>query len=207
MFTGLIQDIGTIVSIRRGQNYATLAIRSCLANEMSIGDSVAVNGVCLTITRIENGVFYMDVVPQTMRMTGLGTLQISSKINLERAMQAHSRFDGHVMSGHIDGTGRVASLRKEGNAVLITICPPSNLLKFMVLQGSIAVDGVSLTIYNLSSGGFTVSIIPHTGLATTLLSVRAGQIVNLETDILAKYAQKALPAVAISREFLIQHGF
>ncbi len=207
MFTGLIQDIGAIVSIRREGNYATLAIRSCLANQMSIGDSISVNGVCLTTMRIEHGVFYVDVVPQSMRMTTLGSLRISEKVNLEQAMQAHSRFDGHVVSGHIDGTGRIAGLRKEGNAVLMTICPPSNLLESMILQGSIAVDGVSLTICDLSSKGFTVSVIPHTGLATTLLSRRVGQIVNLETDILAKYAQKALPVAGISREFLIQHGF
>ena len=211
MFTGLIQDIGAIVSIRQGQNHATLAIRSCLANEISIGDSIAVNGVCLTATRIEHDIFYVDVVPQSMRMTTLGALRISEKVNLEQAMRAQGRLDGHVVSGHIDGTGRIASLRKEGNAVLITICPASDLLKSMILQGSIAIDGVSLTICALTSKDFTVSIIPHTGLATTLLSKRIGQIVNLETDILAKYAQRSLAASSsmrgISRDFLTQHGF
>lgn len=211
MFTGLIRDVGTIISISRRKDYASLGIRSNLTGQISVGASIAVNGVCLTVTRIHDHIFYADVVPQTMNMTSLGLLCISDKVNLEPALQADGRLDGHLVSGHIDGTGRIISVRPQGNAVLLTISPKTELLKSIVPQGSVAVEGVSLTVCCVSTKDFTVSIIPHTGAKTTLLSKRPSQIVNLETDILAKYIRKKsqipLPSEGITREFLTRHGF
>lgn len=157
-----------------------------------IGDSIAVNGVCLTVVSLQNDGFTADVMAETVRRTGLFELKSGSKVNLERAMAADGRFGGHIVSGHIDGTGKVRSLVKEENAVWVTVDTPPELLELIVEKGSIAIDGISLTVAYTDSSCFKVSIIPHTGEATTLLARKAGDTVNLETDIIGKYVKKLL---------------
>ena len=156
-----------------------------------IGDSIAVNGVCLTVIRMDKDHFTADVMPETLRRSNLGAENWLAEVNLERAMAADGRFGGHIVAGHIDGTGTIRSMQPEGNAVLVTISAAPELLRYVVEKGSIAIDGISLTVAKVSHTDFTVSLIPHTGEETTLLKHRSGEIVNLETDIIGKYVGKA----------------
>ena len=178
-----------------------------------IGDSIAVNGVCLTVTALLPDGFTADVMPETLRRSSLGALQTGDGVNLERAMPADGRFGGHIVSGHIDGLGRVASFRREENAVWLSIAADPALLRLVVEKGSIAIDGVSLTVAAVSDAGFQVSIIPHTAKETILLQKKAGDGVNLETDIVGKYVARLLgggacaPAKGIDMDFLAEHGF
>ena len=157
-----------------------------------IGDSIAVNGVCLTVTSISGNKFTADVMAETIRRSSLGTLKHGSKVNLERAMAADGRFGGHIVSGHIDGTGVIRSLEREDNAVWVEIETPDKLLKYIVEKGSIAIDGISLTVAKLTDDSFSVSVIPHTGEETTLLAKKPGDIVNLENDIVGKYVERLM---------------
>ena len=209
MFTGIIEELGTVRHVAPGR--LELAARTVLEGT-KLGDSIAVNGVCLTVTHLSAGGFTADVMPETLRRTGLGALRPGSKVNLERAMAADGRFGGHIVSGHIDGTGTVASLRREGNAVWVTITAPLELLAGIVEKGSIAIDGISLTVAAVTDQDFSVSIIPHTGAQTTLLERRPGDTVNLETDIIGKYVAKLMgkpeqTSGGITMEFLARHGF
>ena len=209
MFTGIIEELGTVRHVAPGN--LELAARTVLESTR-LGDSIAVNGVCLTVTALSPGGFTADVMPETLRRSGLGQLRPGSKVNLERAMAADGRFGGHIVTGHIDGTGTVSSLRREGNAVWVTIAAPPELLAGIVEKGSIAIDGISLTVAEVTDRDFAVSIIPHTGAQTTLLDRKAGDTVNLETDILGKYVAKLLgreepKSSGITMEFLAQHGF
>lgn len=209
MFTGIIEELGTVRHVAPGN--LELAARTVLEGTR-LGDSIAVNGVCLTVTALSPGGFTADVMPETLRRSGLGQLRPGSKVNLERAMAADGRFGGHIVTGHIDGTGTVSSLRREGNAVWVTIAASPELLAGIVEKGSIAIDGISLTVAEVTDRDFAVSIIPHTGAQTTLLDRKAGDTVNLETDILGKYVAKLLgreepKSSGITMEFLAQHGF
>ena len=209
MFTGIIEELGTVRHVAPGN--LELSARRVLEGTR-LGDSIAVNGVCLTVTALSPGGFTADVMPETLRRSGLGQLRPGSKVNLERAMAADGRFGGHIVTGHIDGTGTVSSLRREGNAVWVTIAAPPELLAGIVEKGSIAIDGISLTVAEVTDRDFAVSIIPHTGAQTTLLDRKAGDTVNLETDILGKYVAKLLgreepKSSGITMEFLAQHGF
>ena len=209
MFTGIIEELGTVRHVAPGN--LELSARTVLESTR-LGDSIAVNGVCLTVTALSPGGFTADVMPETLRRSGLGQLRPGSKVNLERAMAADGRFGGHIVTGHIDGTGTVSSLRREGNAVWVTIAAPPELLAGIVEKGSIAIDGISLTVADVTDRDFAVSIIPHTGAQTTLLDRKAGDTVNLETDILGKYVAKLLgreepKSSGITMEFLAQHGF
>lgn len=209
MFTGIIEELGTVRHVAPGN--LELAARMVLEGTR-LGDSIAVNGVCLTVTALSPGGFTADVMPETLRRSSLGQLWPGSKVNLERAMAADGRFGGHIVTGHIDGTGTVSSLRREGNAVWVTIAAPPELLAGIVEKGSIAIDGISLTVAEVTDRDFAVSIIPHTGAQTTLLDRKAGDTVNLETDILGKYVAKLLgreepKSSGITMEFLAQHGF
>ena len=209
MFTGIIEELGTIRRV--GPGSLELAAHTVLEGT-KLGDSIAVNGVCLTVTALSPAGFTADVMPETFRRTGLGGLHPGSQVNLERAMAADGRFGGHIVTGHIDGTGTVTSLRREGNAVWVTISAPPELLSGIVEKGSIAMDGISLTVAAVTDRDFSVSIIPHTGGHTTLLDRKAGDTVNLETDILGKYVARLLGREApkpsgITMEFLAQHGF
>ncbi len=193
MFTGIIEETGTIASIQRGGVSARLRIRgSVIFDDLKLGDSVAVNGVCLTAAKIEGDSFEADVMAETLRRSGLGDLVPGSRVNLERAMAANGRFGGHIVSGHIDGTGTIRSMRQEGNAVWVQIAAPQNILRLIVEKGSIAIDGISLTVAALDESTFSVSVIPHTGEETTLLRRKAGDTVNLENDVVAKYVERLL---------------
>ncbi len=213
MFTGIVEEVGVIRQIRRGAHSSVLTIGAeTVLSDLKVGDSVAVNGVCLTATSLGSGFFTADVMHETLRRSSLGSLTSGSRVNLERAMAANGRFGGHIVSGHIDGMGQILALRDEGNAVWITIAAPPELLRGIVEKGSVAIDGVSLTVAAVTDQDFSVSIIPHTGGQTTLLHRRPGEQVNLETDIIGKYVSRLLaperaPKGGITREFLTQYGF
>ncbi|MDE5899288.1 MAG: riboflavin synthase [Treponemataceae bacterium] len=195
MFTGIIEEIGKITgsALRGDSGSISIAARDVL-DGTKIGDSIAVNGVCLTVTRITDGGFTADVMAETLRRSNLGSLRAGSAVNLERALAADGRFGGHIVSGHIDGTGTVSEFRPEGNAVWLTVAAPTEILALTVEKGSIAIDGASLTVADVGGSGFSVSLIPHTAARTTLLSKKIGGIVNLEADIIGKYVQKLLRA-------------
>lgn len=211
MFTGIVEEIGTIRRIRTEGNSCVLTVHaSKVLEDVHTGDSIAVNGTCLTVCAFHPDSFSADVMPETLRRTNLGTLVPGSQVNLERAMAADGRFGGHIVSGHIDGTGTVRTLRHEGNAVWVTIAADAKLLRYIVKKGSIAIDGISLTVADISPMGFAVSVIPHTGAQTTLLHRKPGEMVNLECDIIAKYVEKLLGKPdrgGISPQFLAEHGF
>ena len=214
MFTGIIEEIGTVRRIERGAKGARLTIGAETVLEgTKIGGSIATNGVCLTVTGMTADSFSADVMAETLRRSGLGALQSGAPVNLERAMPANGRFGGHIVSGHIDGTGTVASLRREDNAVWVTVHAAPALLRYIVEKGSIAIDGVSLTVAAVDTDGFSVSIIPHTGAQTILLGKKPGDTVNLECDVIGKYVEKLLgphqekPGSGITMDFLVQNGF
>ena len=193
MFTGIIEEVGTIQNISLKGNSGSISIKASKVLENSlIGDSIAVNGVCLTVTTKSDSGFTADVMAETVRRTNLGFLTSGSKVNLERAMACNGRFGGHIVSGHIDGTGTIISLKKEENAVWVYIECSSDILSLIVQKGSITIDGISLTVAKVDSTSFAVSVIPHTASETTLLTKSCGDIVNLENDIVAKYVQKLL---------------
>ena len=193
MFTGIIEDTGKIESVANGNKSAIITIiADKVLKGTKIGDSIAVNGVCLTVTSISGNKFTADVMAETIRRSSLGTLKHGSKVNLERAMAADGRFGGHIVSGHIDGTGVIRSLEREDNAVWVEIETPDKLLKYIVEKGSIAIDGISLTVAKLTDDSFSVSVIPHTGEETTLLAKKPGDIVNLENDIIGKYVERLM---------------
>ncbi|MBQ9278480.1 MAG: riboflavin synthase [Lachnospiraceae bacterium] len=193
MFTGIVEEIGEIKNIKHGTKSAVLTIKgSVVTKDSKVGDSIAVNGVCLTATSISGDIFTADVMAETMRRSSLGDLKQGSKVNLERAMLCNGRFGGHIVSGHIDGTGTIRNLEKEDNAVWVTIAASPDILKYIVEKGSIAIDGISLTVAYVDSEVFKVSIIPHTASETTLLTKNKGDTVNLENDIVGKYVEKLL---------------
>ena len=193
MFTGIVEEKGIIRSLNINGSSGTIRIESRKVLEgTSIGDSIAVNGICLTVTSMGDGFFTADVMAETVRRSSLGTLSQGSEVNLERAMDANGRFGGHIVSGHIDGTGTVRSLVREENAIWVTIETPPEILKYIVHKGSICIDGISLTVASVGSDNFKVSVIPHTGSETTLLSKRPGSPVNLENDIIAKYVERLM---------------
>lgn len=217
MFTGIIEEIGTIKSINSNGISSQLCISANkILEDTKIGDSIAVNGVCLTVTSIKSNLFTADVMAETLRRSNLGSLLPQSKVNLERAMPANGRFGGHIVSGHIDGTGTIAETKPEGNAVWIKINCSDNLLKYIIHKGSITIDGISLTVAKVTDSDFSVSIIPHTAANTTLLQKKSGDVVNLENDVVGKYIEKLLsfqkideqkPQSKITEEFLRQNGF
>jgi len=189
MFTGLIEEVGTASEISSGK----LKINAKTVLEgTKIGDSIAVNGVCLTVTSLFTGGFTADVMQETLRRSNLGKLKNGDKVNLERAMAAEGRFGGHIVSGHIDGTGKITRIQKEGIATWFYIECSVEILALIVEKGSIAIDGISLTVAKLDENEFAVSIIPHTASETTLLSKNVGDIVNLENDIVGKYVKRLL---------------
>jgi riboflavin synthase len=187
VFTGLVQTTGTIASL--GER---LSIRAAL--DLSPGDSVAVNGVCLTATGVADGGFDADVMPETLRRTSLGSLAEGDSVNLELPLRASDRLGGHVVQGHVDGLGTIESVREDGFARLVRVAAPAELLRYVVEKGSIAVDGVSLTVAEVDGDGFSVSLIPETLERTNFGDAAAGRVVNLEVDVLAKYVEKLVPA-------------
>ena len=207
MFTGIIEEIGMIATIQRRGDRTRLSIKGSLVFEdLSVGDSIAVNGVCLTAAELGDGLFHADVMNETLSRSNLGDLRAGQKVNLERAMRADGRFGGHIVSGHIDGIGRIVAKANDGNAVWVTIAASPKLLKYIVEKGSVAIDGISLTVAKVTPTGFSVSLIPHTGKATTLLDKNVAASVNLENDCIAKYVER-LSGGGITAAFLAQAGF
>lgn len=215
MFTGIVEELGSVRSVRRGQHSSVLSIAAKdILSDLKIGDSVAVNGVCLTATTVDSGGFTADVMHETLNRSSLGSLTVGSHVNLERAMAANGRFGGHIVSGHIDGTGTITALRKDDNAVWYTISASQELLRYIVEKGSIAIDGISLTVAEVGESWFSISAIPHTVAVTTLGEKRPGDTVNLENDVIGKYVEKLLRPQpqetakgSLTLEFLAQHGF
>lgn len=193
MFTGLVAELGTVQRLaRQGNSYhLTVGAKKVLEN-LKIGDSVAVNGACLTVVRMDDSGFTADVMPETVRLTNIGSLQPGSKVNLERTLRLCDGLDGHIVSGHVEGLGTVSEQRPEGIAVVVTISTPPELLKYIIKKGSIAIDGISLTVTEVTDTSFSVSLIPHTAKETTLGLKKVGDSVNLETDILGKYVERML---------------
>ncbi|MCR5202725.1 MAG: riboflavin synthase [Lachnospiraceae bacterium] len=193
MFTGIVEETGTIKNITTRGNNTDITISAKVVLEgTKIGDSIAVNGVCLTVTRLGSGEFTAFMMAETMRRTGFSSLKAGSKVNLERAMAADGRFGGHIVSGHVDGTGFIKSLKKEGEATWVEVGADKSLLKYIVLKGSITIDGISLTVAKVTEDSFSVSLIPHTSVSTTLLSKKVNDVVNLENDIVAKYIERLM---------------
>lgn len=193
MFTGIIEEVGRIRAIERQAVSARLTIAaSKVLSDVHLGDSIAVNGVCLTVTSFGRDYFCADVMHETLNRSSLGALGVKSPVNLERAMLAGGRFGGHIVSGHIDGTGTIREVRRDGNAVWYTIQASEPILRLIVEKGSIAIDGISLTVARVDRVSFSVSIIPHTLQETALAVKRAGDIVNLENDCIGKYVAKLM---------------
>ena len=191
MFTGIVEECGTVLDVLKNGVSGSVQIQASTVLEgTKTGDSIAVNGVCLTVTKLTKSSFTADVMAETFRRTNLGSLGKNSRINLERAMAADGRFGGHIVSGHIDGTGIISRIKEEGNAVWIYISAPQSILNLIVEKGSVAVDGISLTVAAVSDKEFAVSVIPHTRENTALSGKKTGAVVNLENDIIGKYVQK-----------------
>lgn len=196
MFTGLVQDKGHVATLERSDAGARLTIATALTPELAEGDSVAVNGVCLTATEISNGTFTAEAMNETLSRTSLGALKANADVNLELPLRAADRLGGHVVQGHVDGLGEITETSEDGFARRVRIAAPESLLRYVVAKGSIAVDGVSLTIAEIDSQSFTVSLIPETLERTTLGAAGPGTRVNLEVDVLAKYVEKAVGEIA-----------
>lgn len=215
MFTGIVEEIGHVEHIQNGEKFSRIKINAVKVLEQSqIGDSIATNGVCLTITNMTSGSFEADIMAETLRKSNLGSLRIGAAVNLERAMRLSSRLGGHLVSGHIDGIGEMMSITKEAAATWITIKAPTEILRYVVLKGSIAIDGISLTVADVTKEYFKVSVIPHTKNKTTLLMKGVTDQVNLEVDIIGKYVERLLGLThevhkenKIDQDFLKKHGF
>jgi riboflavin synthase len=209
LFTGLIRDIGKVLERRNTQSSALLKIETGLIQELNLGDSIAVNGVCLTASQLGNTWFSADVMPETWKATNLSGLKPGDRVNLEPALAAGDRFGGHLVSGHVDGVGRIRSIGKEANAVIFAIAVPQELAKFIAHKGSVAVNGVSLTVQKVNGQVMMISLIPHTVQETNLQFLKAGDLVNIEVDMVARQLAKLVgnPTEGITEEFLEKHGF
>lgn len=215
MFTGIIEEVGVLSRKQFNGESGSLTVDAHVVLEgVKLGDSIAVNGVCLTVTKLTAGSFTADVMAETLRRTNLGLLEQGNPVNLERAMAADGRFGGHIVSGHIDGLGYIRSMRREGNAVWVAVAASGEILSLIVEKGSIAIDGISLTVARLEEDVFQVSVIPHTAGETTLLKKKTGDPVNLENDIIGKYVQRLLgpnqkpkQESSLTLDFLTMHGF
>ncbi len=215
MFTGLVAELGTVEKLaRQGESYhLTLAAHKVLQN-LRIGDSVAVNGVCLTVVHMDDAGFTADVMPETVRLTNIGSLHAGDRVNLERTLRLCDGLDGHIVSGHVEGLGVIASRRADGIAVVVTITTPPELLRYIIKKGSIAIDGISLTVTQVTDTSFSVSLIPHTAKETTLGFKDVGDSVNLETDIIGKYVERMLSLAdkkhsgpLLDKNILLENGF
>jgi riboflavin synthase len=193
MFTGIVEEVGKVESIRMGQGEGSMSIRGDVCLEgVSLGDSMAVNGVCLTMTRLGGKVFSFDFMPETFRRTNLGLLKVGSPVNLERSLHAGQEMGGHFVQGHIDGVGELVSVTPDGSAVIHSYRAPASIMRYVVTKGFIAIDGVSLTVVDVDAASFTVSLVAYTLEHTIMGQTRPGYTANLEADILAKYVAKAL---------------
>lgn len=193
MFTGIIEEIGTIVALKRGASSARLTIRAPLVSEGTRpGDSIAVNGACLTVVEMEGPHLHFDAVPETLQRSNLKRARVGEAVNLERALAVGGRLGGHFVQGHVDGTGTLLSISSAENARVLKIGAPADLMRYIVSKGSVALDGISLTVVDVFADAFTVWIIPHTWAHTALPYRRVGDLFNIETDILARYVERLL---------------
>ncbi|HET6868453.1 MAG TPA: riboflavin synthase [Solirubrobacteraceae bacterium] len=195
MFTGLVQGLGRIGAIDRSEEGARVRIETPLVAELRAGDSIAVNGVCLSATSLDDGSFAADAMNETLSRTSLGDLAPGAEVNLELPLRAGDRLGGHVVQGHVDGVGRVISIAEDGFSRRVRVEAPADVMRYVIEKGSIAVDGVSLTVADLDSRSFTVSLIPDTVERTNLGRAAVGDRVNLEVDVLAKYVEKLMEGV------------
>jgi riboflavin synthase len=216
MFTGIVEEIGIVTRIKKGQNSSVLSIQgSRIFEDLHMGDSVAVNGVCLTVSRLDKQSFDADTTSETLVRTSLGALRPGSNVNLERAMLSNGRFGGHIVTGHVDGTGTITQIRRDDRTVWVTFSAGPEILKYIIEKGSIAVDGISLTVALVNPDSFSVAIIPHTEKSTTLLSKTQGESVNLECDMIGKYVERFITRIqskepqkcVITEEYLTKAGF
>jgi len=217
VFTGIVEEIGKVKSIKKGTNSAILEIEARLVLEgTKLGDSIAVNGICLTVTDLTANSFRADVMHETLNRSALKSAKAGMKVNLERAMLAGGRFGGHIVSGHVDGLGKIKSIKKDDNAILYRIEAEGKILKYIVEKGSITIDGISLTVADVTGRDFMISAIPHTVAQTILSEKKVGDYVNLENDIIGKYVEKLMMPEGqnkqentskISKEFLLANGF
>lgn len=214
MFTGIVEEVGQVKAVGNG----TLQIQATkVLEDVKLGDSIAINGICLTVTGFNSHSFQADVMPETIKRTSLGELKLGSPVNLERALTLSSRLGGHIVSGHIDGTGRIVSLKEDKNAILMKIQADGAILRYIVEKGSVALDGISLTVVQVGSRDFTVSLIPHTRQVTNLSVKGEGSLINIENDVVGKYVAKLLQPAdesvdaatqsSITMDFLKENGF
>jgi riboflavin synthase len=216
MFTGIVEETGIVKAVQKGSTSSFIKIQADkIFEDIHLGDSIAVNGVCLTVTEFSGNVFKADVMNETLGRSSLGSLKNGSPVNLERAMAANGRFGGHIVSGHIDGVGVISDIRNDGIAVWYTIKAGAAIMRYIIEKGSVAIDGISLTVAKTEKDNFSVSVIPHTASQTILSTKRKGDTVNLENDIVGKYVEKLLHAddgsekkktSNITMEFLAKNG-
>ena len=217
MFTGLVEELGKIKAIARGVKSVRLTVAaSKVLHDVKLGDSIAVNGTCLTVVEYNENCFTADVMPETVDSTALASLKIGARVNLERTLSIGDRFGGHIVSGHIDGIGIILAKDNNDNAIIVKIKAGSEVMRYIVKKGSIAIDGISLTIVDFAEDWFTVSLIPHSASVTTLGFKKTGDIVNLEADVIGKYVEKLLnlnsnhqcsKTTTIDMNFLQKNGF
>ena len=216
MFTGIVEELGEVQEIRLDNHSALLTVKARkVLTDVRLGDSIAVNGVCLTVVRFTSQTFTADVMAETLAKSDLGQKSRGARVNLERALQLTTRLGGHLVSGHIDGTGEILRTYSQGIATILEISAPEPVRKLIVPKGSIAIDGISLTVVDVTSAGFTVSLIPHTFQATTLGFKGPGDTVNLENDMIGKYVyhflnaapQQEASGAKMDYDFLLKHGF
>ena len=215
MFTGIVEEVGILEKVKKGTHSAILTIRAAQVLEgTKIGDSIAVNGICLTVTTLSSDTFTADVMHETLNRSSLAGLGSGSLVNLERAMAADGRFGGHIVSGHVDGVGKIVEIQKDDNAIWYTIEAGEAILRYIVEKGSITIDGISLTVAKVGKNRFSISAIPHTVAQTILQEKKKGSLVNLETDLIGKYVEKLLlpkgettKESRITKDFLEKYGF
>jgi len=220
MFTGIIEGLGTVSAVRPGGQGKRLAVEADFnLNQTKIGDSICVSGACLTAVKIDSRHFEVDISPETLQMTTFNQAKVGQRVNIERALRLSDRIDGHLVSGHIDGVGKIRQRETLGNAIIVTIEVPESLTGYMINKGSVAVDGISLTINACAAGSFSISIIPHTAKLTTIGFKNKGDPVNIETDMLGKYVERFMSArpgrndvktekdSVINKEYLLKTGF
>lgn len=213
MFTGLIEDVGTLLELRRAADSTSITVATALPMaELRLGDSVAVNGVCLTVTAFGDSRFTADVSPETLEKTTLGALPRGTRVNLERALRLSDRLGGHLVSGHVDGMARITDRARQGNAWHFAFQLEAELTRLLVAKGSVAIDGISLTVNDVGAERFTVMIIPHTLAQTTLAGRKVGDQVNVETDLIGKYVARLLggsrePTAGVTFDLLAKSGF
>ena len=215
MFTGIVEEVGKVVGMNRGTKSVKLTVAASLIfSDLGIGDSVSTNGVCLTVTHISGNTFTADVAHESLNRSTLGVLKLQSSVNLERAMSACGRFGGHIVTGHIDGSGVIQAVKADDIAIWYTIATSSRIMAYIVEKGSITIDGISLTVATVTDKTFSVSVIPHTASQTTLRDRKVGDTVNLENDIVGKYIEKLMcppqetaSTTKLSMEKIAQYGF